>query len=1368
MLNHSGLSTVTGFQNISDITHLSIGVLTTMYSNYYSKFLFTTALTGLLFLLTTSASAQSVQVGKGSYSTTLPANEKGASLADGQEAFPKITDNFDKPIATNDFWSSLIYPYRGNQFSSNLFAYPLTFRALENGLGLSYSSTHTYFDTTNDYWFFSEGQLTVGMVGLNATESLTEDYGDWTVSTLWESDTLSFRATIGHGLPYSFYTISGGNAQISLVDVPSIWHNENEVIGLTIDGSHYGIFAPTGSSWSGTQILESDLNGLDYLSVAILPDSSEATLEFYREHAYAFVTNSSVEWEYDEETALLTSTLTYETELKDADPSNVNETLTALLPHQWKNSDASLTSHTYNSQRGLMKVFEGNSFTTTSLFSGVLPTLPDLGDYNRIELLDFVKDVAEETLPINNTYDSGKEMGRFARVIHIAEQLGALAERDYLLAELKIRMEDWLTVGGALEYNYNSTWNSLTGYPSAHGADLQLNDQHFHAGYAIMAAATIAQYDSAWASQENWGGMVNLLIKNAANWDRTDTQFPFLRNHDIYAGHSWAAGHGDFDPGNNQESSSESMQFASAAVLWGEITNQDDIRDVGIFLYTTETEAIEQYWFDVDDEVFPEDYTKTAIGIVWGGGAVYNTWFSGAPEFIHGINFLPFTGGSLYLGRDPDYVLDNYNAVVTELGSQPTVWKDVFWQYLSLSDADLALSYYEADPNYTPFDGESRAHTLHWLHNMKAMGQVDTDVYADIASYSVFVDSNDDTTYVAYNADNTDRIVSFTNGFSFTVPAKSMATHQTGAMENPIGVPDSPIINPEFVISIFSDSYSSALDAKFDVDEDQSTITDLEIINGNNVLKYENLDFQTTEFEFPISVFSRTNIHVDFYSADTTTISVYLISEDSEEKSVEFATDSSAWHNVVIPLSSFSDVVDLNAISAIRIEGEGTIYVDNIFFSGDTPVPTGPSTVSDTPELDAENVISIFSNAYDNLEGVNYTPDWLQNTITSIIQIADNDILLYENLDYQGTEFGSNVDVSAMEWFHLDYWTENSTNLNVYLISPGPIEQEFNIAIKQNSWESIDIPLSEFEDVNLNEVFQLKITGDGTLYLDNFYFGKNPDLTEAPTPTHDANKVVSLFSDTYDDITVDTWSAPWDQAALEDIAINENNMKHYSNVNFAGIEFIANQVDATNLTHFRFDFLTQQATSSPAEFSLKLVDFGANGFWDGGATDDVEHELFFDAESTPALESNKWISFDIPIDAFENMVTREHLSQLLFLGGGGMNEFYIDNVYFYGDAIINSNDDENSDIPTELKLSQNYPNPFNPSTNIEFSLPSASQVSLIIYNSLGQQVSKLLDTQLSPGAHSITWNAKWAPSGVYFYQLKTANATLTKRMLLIK
>ena len=243
-----------------------------------------------------------------------------------------------------------------------------------------------------------------------------------------------------------------------------------------------------------------------FFSVALLPDNSPATLEFYRQHAYAFVTGSSVAWQYDETAAKLTSTFSYTTELKESVNGQSGHTLTALYRHQWLNSTNPLTAYSYNSTCGQMKVFDGNQFTTDVTFEGVLPSLPDQGDHNPADLLAMINAAASETLPAGPTYENGKAIARFAHLVNIADQDGSSAARDYFLSEIKRRLEGWFTAGGAESYVYNATWATLTGYPSGYGADNQINDHNFHAGYAIMGAAIVAQYDSVWAAPENWGG----------------------------------------------------------------------------------------------------------------------------------------------------------------------------------------------------------------------------------------------------------------------------------------------------------------------------------------------------------------------------------------------------------------------------------------------------------------------------------------------------------------------------------------------------------------------------------------------------------------------------------------------------------------------------------------------------------------------------------------------------------------------------------------------------------------------------------------------------------------------------------------------
>lgn len=736
--------------------------------------LFTVLAFCLLQLAAPAVEAQTVQVGLGSYRLDLPPGELGPSIHTGQPAVPLISEHFNQQVTTTNFWSSILFPFFGDPHSAFLYAHPLAMKAAPDGLQMGYTPNAVISD--REYIFPWSHQLTVGVQGLGAPDTKTRHYGDWSVTAEWKGNNRELLATLGHGLPYVFFEVSGGPAQITPIGSFQVWHQQGGVLGITVAGRHYGIFAPSGSQWQVGGQLVSNLNGQGFFSVAILPDNTPETLEFFRARAYAFVTDTQVDWVYDEAQSKLRSTYTFETELRDTSEGNLNETITALYRHQWLKVQEPLTPYTYNSPRGLMKVMAGNSFQTERHFVGVLPSMPDAGAYNRAQLLQMVQQVAQENLPSGPTYHNGKQMARFAHLIHIADQLGepAAAAKDQLMTKLKNRLQNWLTVGGGQQYVYNEQWYVLTGYPSDHGANTQINDHHFHHAYAIMSAATIARFDPEWAEQENWGGMINMLVRDANNWRRDDPMFPFLRAFDVYAGHSWAAGHGAFGDGNNQESSSEAMNFASAVILWGELTDQPEIRDLGIYLYTTEGAAIHQYWFDVDEEVFPPGYPVNALGIVWGNKGNYGTWFGLQPEFIHGINILPVHAGSFYLGEHPEYVIQNFNAASASAGGQLTLWKDIFWKYLALADADLALSKLQADPNYEVFDGNTRAHTLHWIHNLRTLGRPDFTVSADIPTFGVFLNSEGERSYVAYNAGFSPRLVTFSDGFSMEVPAREL------------------------------------------------------------------------------------------------------------------------------------------------------------------------------------------------------------------------------------------------------------------------------------------------------------------------------------------------------------------------------------------------------------------------------------------------------------------------------------------------------------------------------------------------------------------------------------------------------------------
>ena len=108
-------------------------------------------------------------------------------------------------------------------------------------------------------------------------------------------------------------------------------------------------------------------------------------------------------------------------------------------------------------------------------------------------------------------------------------------------------------------------------------------------------------------------------------------------------------------------------------------------------------------------------------------------------------------------------------------------------------------------------------------------------------------------------------------------------------------------------------------------------------------------------------------------------------------------------------------------------------------------------------------------------------------------------------------------------------------------------------------------------------------------------------------------------------------------------------------------------------------------------------------------------------------------------------------------------------------SIATSTLDASEGLPHQFTLSQNYPNPFNPVTSMQFRILSAThaQVSLVVYNALGQEVRTLLQGTLTPGPYEVQWDARndagiMQPSGLYFYQLQVDGAVQTRAITLLK
>ena len=154
-----------------------------------------------------------------------------------------------------------------------------------------------------------------------------------------------------------------------------------------------------------------------------------------------------------------------------------------------------------------------------------------------------------------------------------------------------------------------------------------------------------------------------------------------------------------------------------------------------------------------------------------------------------------------------------------------------------------------------------------------------------------------------------------------------------------------------------------------------------------------------------------------------------------------------------------------------------------------------PTSAAPTPTWESDDVISVYSDAYESI-ATDLNPAWGQATVFSEIDIDGNNTLEYKNLNYQGLEYPE-TDVSAMRYLHLDYYTNNTTSLEFFLITngvDGTDETAYDIAASESfalgQWVSLDIPLTFYSDAgqDLSKAVQIKTEGDGTVCLNNIYF----------------------------------------------------------------------------------------------------------------------------------------------------------------------------------------------------------------------------------------------------------------------------------------
>jgi len=735
-----------------------------------------------------TAATPDVTLGLGGYFTKLKGGDGTLPVAEfvtGEAA--------GKAAPTNQWYSSVMF----QRWSQPLHAHPMTYRATEQGFELGLP-TKRFADVGGslELSYPHVPAITVAPVAFKPNDARLSKFSDWLVQvSMAAGPGESLTATVLHGSPFSYYENSSGDVRFRFAAKPEVVADptgaagDPRVAAVTISGQSYAIFAPTGATWQWATPTELVLRlsaSARYFSVAGLPDARDTTLRDFLAVAYAFPTDTRVEWSYDEATSKVRSEFRVQTVAREG--QNL-ATFMGLYPHHWSSVVSDHPSqYGYDSVRGRIRLVPGNSFTLERVYHGFVPMWGGLEDPASKESLAslLVGDRAKAGQLFGKmgrgTYWIGKGLGATAQLLSVAEAEGKTEMRDELLEQLKKRFESWFDGQRSTYFAQDSRLGTFVGVPQEYGSINAMNDHHFHYGYWVMGAAHVALRDPEWASPQKWGGMVGKIIADIATPERGRADFPFLRNYDAYEGHSWASGDANFDAGNNQESSSEAVNAWAGLVLWGEATGNRKLRDLGVFLFTSEIASIQQYWFDLDRQVLAPEYGKPFASMVFGGKYAYNTWWTQEPRQIFGINLLPITPASTYLGVNPDYIRKVVAALPGEVkayqkrglsdGTPADIWQDVVASYAALGDPDAGFALWNRKGSVE--GGETRSRTLYWLSSLKEMGTPDFSVTADTPLYSVFKDKNGVRTYLAYNARSAPVKVTFSSGKSVDVPPRSL------------------------------------------------------------------------------------------------------------------------------------------------------------------------------------------------------------------------------------------------------------------------------------------------------------------------------------------------------------------------------------------------------------------------------------------------------------------------------------------------------------------------------------------------------------------------------------------------------------------
>lgn len=500
------------------------------------------------------------------------------------------------------------------------------------------------------------------------------------------------------------------------------------------------------------------------------------------------------------------------------------------------------------------------------------------------------------------------------------------------------------------------------------------------------------------------------------------------------------------------------------------------------------------------------------------------------------------------------------------------------------------------------------------------------------------------------------------------------------------------------VISIYSDAYTVGVgNVNYAPSWGQTTVVTFEAIaEDDNIMKYASFNNNPTTFS-NLNISEMTFLHVDIWPVETYSniqLEFRTYGSTNVTKSITLPVlTANTWNLIDIALAEYRKQGITNTLGAIVLKGGSnrTLYIDNLYLYKQT----APLTAAPIPPVrNTADVVSIFSDAYTDISSS--IPAGTQTTVQSIINIDSDPTYKFENFDFLPFDLET-TDVSNMEFVSFDIWSLDTADVKISL-NDGTNEFDYKPSIKRGFWTTIQTPLTEFTGVGLTTLNSISFkngSGSGTLFVDNIYFFKAPTIVEpAPTPTHAATSVTSIFSDAY---SPNRWTGTvpsWGQATtFSSIQLSANNTLELTNFNTFPMQ-LTSATNVSERTHLHFDIWTIDRTTITVNLNC-----GASGQADVPVT---------------GIVYGQWTSFDIALSDFAEVNPSIDLSTLNYIVFKGVSAdrhtVYLDNIYFYTQTATGT-ESNNSELLTL------FPNP----TSDILSIRSDKGIkSVAIYNPAGQ------------------------------------------------